>query len=150
MSNKKISELPAMTEFTGLEKFAVVHSSETKSITGEKIIKPISVTKAALAALISGNTLIPNVVYSITDAQDALGGTVSVTAITTNTIDGNGRWTFNAKLGYAARFAISGAQEVGVPIQRLTAHNYLVFSKGDSTVGKIEFFLEGVLFDHHS
>lgn len=69
---------------------------------------PISITKAALAALISGSTLVPYTTYIITDAQDALGGTISVIATSVNTIDNNGVWEFDAKLGAQGRFILNG------------------------------------------
>ena len=67
----------------------------------------VSITKAALQALVTASTLISGTTYSITDAQDALGGTVTVFAVDNNTLDFNGAWTFNANLGAQGHFMLA-------------------------------------------
>jgi len=65
-------------------------------------------TKAALIALIGASKLVIGTTYVVTDAQDALGGTVSVLATSTNTINGNGVWSFVGKLPAQGRFRLNG------------------------------------------
>lgn len=67
---------------------------------------PVSITKAALLALIGINGVAVGTVYSITDAQDALGGTVTVTGTATNQVDGSGKWSFLSKTPAQGYFRI--------------------------------------------
>lgn len=64
----------------------------------------VSITKAALAALISGSTVGIGTTYLITDAQDALSGTISVLGVAVNRINGNGKWSFLGKLPAQGKF----------------------------------------------
>lgn len=67
----------------------------------------VSITNAALAALISGNSVAVGTIYRITDSQDALGGTITVLGVATNRVDGNGQWSFVGKLPAQGRFKLA-------------------------------------------
>lgn len=77
----------------------------TRSTGGSPAI--VSITRAALQALISSNSVVVNTTYSITNAQDALGGQVTVKGVAVNRIDGNGQWSFIGKLPAQGYFRLA-------------------------------------------
>lgn len=66
----------------------------------------VSTTRANLLTLQSTSSLVPGTTYLITDAQDALGGTVSMFASSNTTLESDGNWEFTAKLGAQGRFQL--------------------------------------------
>lgn len=75
-----------------------------KSAGAPTLVVPI--TRAALQALQTGGTLVPGTTYLVTNAQDALGGTVSMFASSNTTLEADGNWNFTANLGAQGRFQL--------------------------------------------
>lgn len=77
----------------------------------KKIFDPVvPITRAALIALQGAGDLVEGTTYAVTDAQDALGGTVTMFALSNTELESDGYWNFTANLGAQGRFMInSGA-----------------------------------------
>jgi hypothetical protein len=70
----------------------------------------VPITRAALIALQGASNLVEGTTYAVTDAQDALGGTVTMFALSNTQLESDGYWNFTANLGAQGRFQLnSGA-----------------------------------------
>lgn len=67
----------------------------------------VPVTVSDLTALLTAGELVEGTTYSITDSQDALGGTVNLLALSNTVLETDGYWNFTAHLGAQGRFMIN-------------------------------------------
>lgn len=104
------SGIDGTSGYSGISGFSGVSGAGTSGFSGYSGSggggAPVSITRTALQALVTGSTLVPGTTYMITNAQDALSGTITMVATGLNTLNGNGVWSFVSRLPAQGRFRL--------------------------------------------
>lgn len=107
----------------------------------------VPITRAALIALQGAGNLVEGTTYAVTNAQDALGGTVTMFASSSTVLESDGNWSFTANLGAQGRFQLTAGAggsvnqitvtTPGGPVNLLSAPVAYAISRNNTAVNTV-------------